>query len=231
MCGNSPRKERGSADALAPHLYLGTPTRRQGYQCHPRISRSRPRVLLDVFDAPLLAAARAGADILKPNAQELLEATGATTLTDAIRTIRALGARLVVVSRGTDGIVAADTHGQYEVDAVSGVNGNPTGAGDAATAGLAGALLRGLPVLESLSWAAALGAAAVLRPVAGKVDLAVFHRFLTNEKLMTIATLPSLLDTNRGVGAFNVVLLEHAEAIIEGAERAGTPAHTHRSAA
>ncbi|RIJ54965.1 class II fructose-bisphosphate aldolase, partial [Clavibacter lycopersici] len=30
-------------------------------------------------------------------------------------------------------------------------------------------------------------------------------------------------DLRRGIGAFNVVLLEHAEAIVEGAERAGLP--------
>lgn len=29
--------------------------------------------------------------------------------------------------------------------------------------------------------------------------------------------------TGRGVGAFNVVLLEHAKAIVAGAERAGLP--------
>lgn len=137
-------------------------------------------VLLDVAGGPLLAAARAGADIIKPNAQELLEATGAPALADAIAVIRAFGVRLVVVSRGIDGIVAADADGRYAVDAIGGVHGNPTGAGDAATAGLAAALLDGLPVLDSLSWAAALGAAAVLRPVAGEVDLDAFHRFLTN---------------------------------------------------
>jgi len=40
---------------------------------------------------------------------------------------------------------------------------------------------------------------------------------------MTVATLPDLLTTDRGLGAFNVVLLEHAEAIVSGAESAGVP--------
>ena len=40
---------------------------------------------------------------------------------------------------------------------------------------------------------------------------------------MTFATLPALLATPYGLGAFNVVLLEHAEAIVAGAERAGSP--------
>jgi len=135
-------------------------------------------VLLDVSGASLTAAARAGADILKPNAQELLEATGASSLDAAVDIVRALGADLVVVSRGTEGLVATDDEGSYAVPAVTGVSGNPTGAGDAATAGLAAALLDGLPVSDALAWAAALGAAAVLRPVAGEVDLDAFHRFL-----------------------------------------------------
>ena len=40
---------------------------------------------------------------------------------------------------------------------------------------------------------------------------------------MTLATLPDLLAADHGLGAFNVVLLEHAEAIVAGAERAGAP--------
>jgi tagatose 6-phosphate kinase len=135
-------------------------------------------VLLDVSGASLATAARAGADILKPNAQELLEATGETDLDAAISALRALGAGLVVVSRGTDGLVATDDAGSYSAAAVAGVAGNPTGAGDAATAGLAAALLDGHSVADALRWAAALGAAAVLRPVAGEVDLDAFHRFL-----------------------------------------------------
>jgi fructose-bisphosphate aldolase class II len=40
---------------------------------------------------------------------------------------------------------------------------------------------------------------------------------------MTLSTLPDLLATEFGLGAFNIVLLEHAEAIVAGAERAGAP--------
>jgi tagatose 6-phosphate kinase len=137
-------------------------------------------VLLDVSGASLLVAADAGADVLKPNAEELLAATGAATLDDAVADVRRRGAGLVVVSRGTDGLIAAGPTGGFAVAAVPGVHGNPTGAGDAATAGLAAALVEGRPVDEALARAAALGAAAVLRPIAGEVDLDAFHRFLTS---------------------------------------------------
>ncbi len=73
------------------------------------------------------------------------------------------------------------------VPAVPDVHGNPTGAGDAATAGLVLALtapgsrptatLAPADLRHALVAAAAYGAAAVLRPVAGEVDLAAVDRF------------------------------------------------------
>ncbi|MFI5614167.1 1-phosphofructokinase family hexose kinase [Amycolatopsis sp. NPDC051903] len=136
------------------------------------------RVLADVSGPALLAAASAGADVVKPNLGELLEATSAGDETAGAATLSRLGARLVVVSRGGDGIAAHLPDAVVEVPAVPGVAGNPTGAGDAATAGLAAALVEGVPLAEALRRAAALGAAAVLCPVAGEVDLPAYHRFL-----------------------------------------------------
>jgi len=137
-------------------------------------------VLLDVSGASLLAAADAGADVVKPNADELLAATGAATVADGVAELRRRGAGLVVVSRGTAGLVASASAGEYSAAAVPGITGNPTGAGDAATAGLAAALLDGRPVEDALRWAAAMGAAAVLRPVAGEVDVDAFRRFVAS---------------------------------------------------
>ena len=137
-------------------------------------------VLLDVSGASLLAAADAGADVVKPNADELLAATGAATVADGVAELRRRGAGLVVVSRGTAGLVASGAAGEYSAAAVPGITGNPTGAGDAATAGLAAALLDGRPVEDALRWAAAMGTAAVLRPVAGEVDLDAFRRFVAS---------------------------------------------------
>ncbi|TXN32487.1 1-phosphofructokinase family hexose kinase [Lacisediminihabitans profunda] len=138
-------------------------------------------VLVDATGDALLAGARAGAEIVKPNLQELLDTTGATAAEPGIRALLDLGARLVVVSRGVDGITASDRDRDYTVDAIGGVSGSPTGAGDAATAGLAAALIDGRAIGEALRWAAALGASAVLRPVAGEVDLDAFHLFLSKD--------------------------------------------------
>ncbi|MDO3698675.1 PfkB family carbohydrate kinase, partial [Curtobacterium flaccumfaciens] len=133
----------------------------------------------------------------KPHHEELLEATGTDDERSGALRLLGLGAAIVVVSRGSDGIAAHTAEHVLEVPAVPGVSGNPTGAGDAATAGLVGALVdvlvgAGLPapdgsvpapddttLLRALRSAAAHGAAAVLQPVAGVVDPADVDRFLS----------------------------------------------------
>ncbi|HEY1531158.1 MAG TPA: 1-phosphofructokinase family hexose kinase [Galbitalea sp.] len=136
--------------------------------------------ILDTGGQGLLAGARAGADILKPNEDELREATGSESVHAGTRVLRGLGARLVVVSRGSRGMVAARGDDRFEVDAVPGISGNPTGAGDAATAGLASAFVEHLAIDEMLHRARALGAAAVLTPLAGDIDLEAYRRFLAS---------------------------------------------------
>lgn len=136
--------------------------------------------VVDCSGAALVAAADAGATVCKPNRAELLEATGAEDERSGALRLLDRGARVVVVSRGSEGIAAHSRAGVVEVPAVAGVTGNPTGAGDAATAGLVLAMSASAPVVDeaALRSAAAHGAAAVLRPVAGEVDLVAVRRFL-----------------------------------------------------
>ena len=132
------------------------------------------RVLVDTSGPALLAAAAAGADLLSPNAAEAVEATGAGDLDGAVDRLLAEGAGAVVVSRGPGGLLARTSRGERLTQpAVPDVEGNPTGAGDAATAGLVDALGRGHSLADALREAAVLGAAAVLSPAAGDVDPAV----------------------------------------------------------
>ncbi|MGK9147805.1 hexose kinase [Plantibacter flavus] len=135
-------------------------------------------VVVDVSGPALLAAARSGATIVKPNLDEAMTATGESDLESARTALLELGARTVVISRGADGLTSGDGDSAHDVPAVPGVTGNPTGAGDATTAALVAALRAGLPLPDALRRAAAAGAAAVLEPVAGAIDLEAFHRFL-----------------------------------------------------
>lgn len=133
--------------------------------------RAGARIIVDAGGAALLAAAAAGADVVKPNESELIDATGAAHLEAGLDALFARGARAVVVSRGTAGLVASPARGEtVTVAGVPDVEGNPTGAGDAATAAIALTLASHRSLGEALRLATVVGAAAVLSPVAGVVD-------------------------------------------------------------
>lgn len=139
------------------------------------------RTLTDVSGPALLAAAAAGVDVCKANRDELLEATGASDLAEGAAVLRARGAGRVLISQGADGFWSADADGaETVVPAVPGISGQPTGAGDAATAGL----LLGISAAEdwptSMRRAAAFGAASLLRPVAGEIDRKAAARFFAD---------------------------------------------------
>lgn len=91
------------------------------------------RVLVDTSGPALLAAAEAGADMLKPNNHELLEATGAVNLLDGVRELISRGAGMVALSLGEEGMAAAArTDERLRVAQARPrrtVVGNPTGAG------------------------------------------------------------------------------------------------------
>jgi len=133
--------------------------------------RAGAMVVVDTSGPPLLAAASAGADILKPNAAEAIGATSTAGTAEAAQVLRRLGAKVVVVSAGQDGLYGYEGGARpWHQPAVPGVRGNPTGAGDATTAGLVAATAAGSDLRDALASAAVLGAAAVLRPTAGDVD-------------------------------------------------------------
>lgn len=155
-------------------------------------------LLVDTSGPMLKVAAEAGADLLKPNHDELAEATGKTSVAEGARDLLGRGARAVAVSCGRDGLEiyrAVDenppggTDGRtrtrgWRAAPAEVVSGNATGAGDSAVAALALALSAisagddpsGVWP-EYLRRAVALSGAAVLAPVAGVVDLAAYERF------------------------------------------------------
>jgi 1-phosphofructokinase family hexose kinase len=139
-------------------------------------------VLVDTSGAALLAAARAGATALKPNTDELAEATGDADPLVGGRRLLALGARLVVVSLGRDGLVLLDRdHPPLQARLPRTLHGNPTGAGDAAVAAITAALAAGVTLdgdtedsararTELARRATAWSASAVLMPLAGELS-------------------------------------------------------------
>ncbi|MEZ2391320.1 1-phosphofructokinase family hexose kinase [bacterium RCC_150] len=130
--------------------------------------------VVDTSGPGIIAAARAGADLLKPNNHELLEASGGGSLETAAWELIELGARTVLVSAGAEGMLAFDhaaPGGYWTARLAEPLNGNATGAGDAAVAAAAVALAGGVTdVREILRKATAWSAAAVLMPAAGEVS-------------------------------------------------------------
>ncbi|MFC6356983.1 1-phosphofructokinase family hexose kinase [Luethyella okanaganae] len=130
--------------------------------------------IVDTSGPGLIEAARAGASLLKPNRHELVDATGDDDPIRAARTLLSLGAGLVLLSLGVDGMVAISTDDQSRVIRARlphPLHGNPTGAGDAAVAASAVAIADGVTDPEQLLRAAtAWSAAAVLMPLAGEIS-------------------------------------------------------------
>lgn len=143
------------------------------------ITRARRRGAATIVDASggvLVAAADAGATLLKPNVDELRIAAGTTAgPVAAARELLARGAGTVVVTRGEDGMLAIDRAGVRRARLARVLRGNPTGAGDAATAALAARLATPEDAARTLDDAAlvhavAWSASAVLAPLAGELD-------------------------------------------------------------
>lgn len=129
--------------------------------------------IIDTSGPALLAAARAGATVLKPNHHELAEATGTDSLAAGAAVLLDAGAGHVYASAGEEGLFhfAAATPGRWASARLpEPLAGNPTGAGDSAVAAIAVGLHRREDHDSViLPRAAAWSASTVLMPGAGEL--------------------------------------------------------------
>jgi 1-phosphofructokinase family hexose kinase/ketose-bisphosphate aldolase len=210
-----------------------------------RCRRAGVPVVVDTSGAALASVVASGA-VLTPNRAELADLTGRALgdeadVVAAAESLVAAGASAVLVTLGRDGIVGVTADAAWAARPPRAVEGNPTGAGDAAVA----ALLTHLAATgdaatvrwpEALADMVATSAACVLRPTAGEIDEAaraawlpdVQVRMITQRGAPTMNTEMATITRDcrtagTAVGAFNAILLEHAEAIVAGAEDAGLP--------
>jgi 1-phosphofructokinase len=116
---------------------------------------------VDTSGPPLLAAAEAGAALLKPNRHELSEVVGRVLRTvDDVRSaaeeLRRLGAGAVLASLGSEGAVLADDTGTWYGMPPRVQTRSAVGAGDAMLAGFLAAGASGEAALtEALAWGSA----------------------------------------------------------------------------
>ncbi|EHR51778.1 1-phosphofructokinase [Saccharomonospora marina XMU15] len=141
-----------------------------------RLAALGVRFAVDTSGPPLRAALRAGPALVKPNRDELAEATGTRidTVADAARAAKAMlatGAGAVLASLGADGALLVDEGGAVYGESPVDGGRSSVGAGDAMLAGyLAAEVTGGDALAEALAW----GAAAVRLPgsrMPGPVDV------------------------------------------------------------
>jgi 1-phosphofructokinase len=159
-----------SADWLVASGSLPTGTSPDVYaELVQSMAGSGTRVAVDTSGPALEAVLAVGPTLVKPNRDELAEASGRRLTTiadvvDAASLLRERGARIVLASLGAEGAVLVDDDGAIHgrTPAVSPVSS--VGAGDAMLAGfLAAGGTGGDAFVEALAW----GAAAVLQPGSG----------------------------------------------------------------
>jgi fructose-1-phosphate kinase PfkB-like protein len=121
-------------------------------------------------DGPgLPPAVAAQPSVVKLNRVELAALTGTDDIRVGASMLRDHGAEAVVASDGSRGLLGVTPAGAWWARPPVVERGNPTGAGDAALAGLVAASLDGRPWPDRLRQAAAWGAAAAGTAVAGEI--------------------------------------------------------------
>lgn len=180
------------ADAvvLSGSLPPGLPPDAYAELCRRAGAAGVPAVL-DADGDALRCGLAAGPVLVKPNRAELERVTGCTDPIAGAEWLRAHGAGAVVVSQGADGLLAVTPEGRWRAAPPEHVEGNPTGAGDAAVAALTAGLVTDLAWPERLARATAVSAATVGAPVAGSFDPQLYRRLLAalqSEALPPVAT-------------------------------------------
>jgi tagatose 6-phosphate kinase len=142
-------------------------------------------VIVDTSGDYLIEAAKAKADLLKPNTDELLAVYPKLSLDQACNELIALGAMAIYLSMGSRGGSYQSQNDKFKVE-VPEVSGNATGAGDAFVAGFATARLGDLTLEQTLTLASACGSAAVLEKTGGAVSPAQIAFLKTKVKVVPL---------------------------------------------
>ena len=129
-------------------------------------------VLLDTSGPLLREALHARPRLVKPNAEELHQLTGADTSSleacaEAARLLRKQGAQIVAVSLGKDGVLVSSAQGVYRGITPDVPVVNTVGCGDSMVAGFAVCLSRGLSLTEGIRYAVAVSTANALTKETG----------------------------------------------------------------
>ncbi|HOX04215.1 MAG TPA: carbohydrate kinase family protein [Candidatus Paceibacterota bacterium] len=125
-------------------------------------------------------------DVFLPNEDEARVLTGEERPEAQARALRMAGARLAIVTRGSQGLYAQDDASSVEMGAFEVPLVDPTGCGDCFTAGVVAGLLREWDVVRILTFASAAGAlgATALGCTSGVLPFAEVERFVRENRLL-----------------------------------------------
>lgn len=136
--------------------------------------------VIDTYGPWMTNALSVGPTVAKLNRDEATDLLAIPVLSigdaaDAARRLCAAGAQYCVLTLGAEGAIVSDGERVLRAWSDRTVRGNPTGAGDSMTAGIAAALEQGHSPLDAIRQPLALGAATVASPIAGEFDHAEYH--------------------------------------------------------
>ncbi len=179
VAGELDRDDVGAL-ALSGSLPPGAPA--DGYARIARIAAARSvPVLADAYGPALADVLAERPLVVKVNAAEAGDAAGVAVVdrasaVAAARVLLARGAMNVVITLGVGGAVAVSATGGATLEPPDVRGAYPVGSGDAFLAGLAGALVAGLPLVEAARLGMAAGIANALLPGAGELDRTTAER-------------------------------------------------------
>ena len=133
------------------------------------------RVVLDTSGLSLREALVARPDVIKPNRFELaaiseMSCDSVESVLAACRHLRVLGAQAIVATLGAEGIVVFGDESVWRVRHPQ-RSGNPVGAGDATTAGIAAGFFEGLELMDAVRRGATWALASMASPFAGLIEV------------------------------------------------------------
>lgn len=164
-----------SVVVMSGSLLAGAPG--DGYGRIVALARqANARAVVDADGVVLARALAAGPWLVKVNATEAARATGLAIggepeVVAAARALRDGGATIALVTRGADGAVLVDDHGEgWRIGPPPERGQYPVGSGDSFLAGFLRGVAGEASAVEAACWAVAAGAANALRPGQGDVD-------------------------------------------------------------
>ena len=161
------------------------------FRCAELANEAGVLTVIDAHAAPLDAALKAAPTVVKPNRVELgsmlrWELKTEAEVIAAMRELHQRGAKKVVVTAGKEPALAFDGQVFWRISAPVIKPVNPTGSGDAFTAGLTWRLTQGGTLDEACRWAAACGAANALTLMPGDLNPHGLAQLAQDERIQKV---------------------------------------------